>query len=84
LGTAEELNGGEPRIEVGEDAIALRYNCSELGIDCANPLSIHVSTWDRDLDGELRPLSSDAGLWEFGGGTAETPYILDQAQIDIP
>ncbi|MEO1220830.1 MAG: alpha-amylase family glycosyl hydrolase, partial [Pseudomonadota bacterium] len=83
-GEAEELADGAPRIKVGKDTITLRYDCSGLGIDCAHPISIHISTWDRDLDGELRPLSTEAGLWEFGGGKAETPYILDQAQIDIP
>ena len=83
-GEAEELADSAPRIEVGNDTITLRYDCSELGIDCSHPLSIHISTWDRDLDGELRPLSKEAGLWEFGGGMPGMPYIVDEALVDIP
>jgi len=79
----EEVAGAAPRIEATGTRLRLRYDCRRLPIDCRAPLSLYVTTWDREQNGTLRGVSAAAETWRFGHEGSPTPRIIDDARIDL-
>ena len=50
-------------------------------LDGAN---LYLFTWDGAGEGDLRPLSPEGDAFEFGGGSATDPRIMDDVFISLP
>ncbi len=73
-------------VDKATGTISLLYNAAVLG----NPMDlsgtqVYITTWDIDgMSASYRPLSPDGAEWEFGGGAATDPKIMDSIQIAVP
>ncbi|MBY5990789.1 alpha-amylase family glycosyl hydrolase [Ferrimonas balearica] len=78
--------GPVPRIEVDKAAGTLtsHYQGAPLGVSHWRGARLYITTWDRTGEGALRPLEPVAGPWAFGGGSAESPRIMDALWLTLP
>lgn len=77
-----------PQISVNKDdaTVSLLLSAEMLGNpDSLENVKIYVTTWDIDgMSGSYRDLSPDGAAWEFGGGKANDPKIMDSVLISLP
>ena len=86
--TQGENLGVAPVIEVNKEArtVTFTYNGSAFGVNDWEEAKIYISTWDIDgMSGDYRKISSEGGEWEFAGGSATDPLIMDDTVvIEVP
>lgn len=77
--------GAAPTIKVDAKAgvIRIRYDGHALGVNSWRDASIYLSTWDKTGEGALRSIAEQPSPWNFGGGTADSPKVLDDAFIRL-
>ena len=77
-----------PKIEVNLAAktITFTYNRNDYGLSTWSGVRIYATTWDIDgLSGSYRTLSPAGEAYNFGGGAATDPLILDRVgPVAIP
>ncbi|WP_298441815.1 alpha-amylase family glycosyl hydrolase [uncultured Ferrimonas sp.] len=64
-----------------QQQITLSYDAAAFDITQWDGVAIHISSWDRSGEGELRPLAAQPGPWAFGGHGAK---IMDQLLLQLP
>jgi glycosidase len=77
--------GIAPSISVNKNKneITFTYSGKAIGISDWSGTGIYISTWDIAGEGQYRNISEQGGLWEFGGGNAESPKILDDVWLEL-
>ncbi|HUM12134.1 MAG TPA: alpha-amylase family glycosyl hydrolase [Myxococcaceae bacterium] len=62
--------------------VTFSYNRTNYGLSTWEGVKVYLTTWDFDgIGGNFRPLSPAGGQWDFGGGAATDPLILDDTAI---
>lgn len=75
--------GISPKVSVDKEAgkITFTYLGEQLGIASWHDVFIYITTWDISGEGAYREISPDGGQWQFGGGQATGPKVMDSAQL---
>ena len=76
--TAPEINA-----DINKKLLTLTYRASDFGMSSWPELSIYLTTWDVDGEGEYRPIDLEGGEWRFKAETRNVPRILDEAFIEF-
>ncbi len=71
------------RVDVAAGEIHIRYDGRALGVQSWRDASIYISTWDKTGEGQLRSIAPAASPWNFGGATADSPKVLDEAWLQL-
>ncbi|MFD2096444.1 alpha-amylase family glycosyl hydrolase [Corallincola platygyrae] len=86
--TRGENLGFAPTVEVDAEArtISFSYDGNALGVADWTDAKVYAATWDIDgISDSLRTLSPAGAQWEFGGGEASEPKIMDDIEpITVP
>lgn len=76
---------GAPTVSVDRESstITLLYDGSDFGVRSWQGARIYVTTWDIAGEGAYVTLGQDPAEWSFGGGSPDSPKILDDALISL-
>ncbi|HVP60359.1 MAG TPA: alpha-amylase family glycosyl hydrolase [Myxococcaceae bacterium] len=66
------------QVDSATRTVTFTYNRNNYGLATWENVQVYIATWDFDgIGGNFRPLTPPGGQWDFGGGAATDPLIMD-------
>jgi glycosidase len=70
-------------VDKANKRIRFTYQGNDFGVDNWRGVSIYITTWDKSGEGNYRDLAEKQDVWTFGGGSPQSPKILDDIFIQL-